>query len=204
MVGTPKTRRLCSLGSCYSHGTGVVQNETEALRWYRLAADQGKSEGQFNVDVFYNDGIGVVQNNAGAVRWHRLAADQGDADAQQNLGRHYVYGTGVARDNAAALRWYHLAADQGHAAAQFNIGIEVHQMLRKRHSLDSGVIQDEAEDMRWHHLHVATADQDPRGRSTALGGTTSKFKGLGVVEDEAEAARSRNNSTKDLSEYLLL
>jgi hypothetical protein len=69
MVGTPKTRYTRSAASGpapLTHGTGVVSNETEALRWYRLAADQGNSEGQFNVDVFYNDGIGVVQDNAGA------------------------------------------------------------------------------------------------------------------------------------------
>ncbi len=70
----------------YDNGQGVPEDDAEAVRWYRLAADQGNATAQFNLGVMYDTGRGVPQDDAEAVRWYRLAADQGDADAQFNLG----------------------------------------------------------------------------------------------------------------------
>jgi hypothetical protein len=94
----------------------------EAVKWFRLAADQGDVQAQFKLGVMYGDGRGVAQDHAEAVKWFRLAADQGDAGAQINLGLIYSIGRGVAQDHAEAVKWYRLAADQGHASAQHNLG----------------------------------------------------------------------------------
>ena len=37
----------CSLGLCYMHGEGVERDLKEAVRYYRLAADQGHVVAQF-------------------------------------------------------------------------------------------------------------------------------------------------------------
>ena len=66
----------------YANGQGVPQNYAEAVKWYRLAADQGNATAQFNLALMYANGQGVPQNYAEAVKWYRLAADQGDAEAQ--------------------------------------------------------------------------------------------------------------------------
>jgi hypothetical protein len=105
------------LGVCYERGTGVVQDEAEAVRWYRLAADQGNARAQVNLGVRYQNGTGVAQDAAEAVRWYRLAADQGHAEAQYNVGTVYQNGAGVPQDSAEAARWFRLAADQGNALA---------------------------------------------------------------------------------------
>jgi hypothetical protein len=133
-----------SLGACYEDGTGVPQDDAEAVRWYRLAADQGHAKARFNIGVFYKNGTGVVQDDAEAVRWCRLAADQGHAKAQFNIGVCYENGTGVAQDDAEALRWYRLAAEQGNAGAQFNIGVFYKKGIV--------VVQDDAEALRWWRL----------------------------------------------------
>jgi TPR repeat protein len=104
-----------SLGLCYQNGTGVDQDHTEAVRLYRLAADQGHALAQRNLGGCYDTGTGVDQDHAEAVRLYRLAADQGDSDAQFNLGRCFENGTGVDQDHAEAVRLYRLAADQGDA-----------------------------------------------------------------------------------------
>ena len=65
---------------------GVPQNYAEALKWYRLAADQGDASAQYNLGVMYDNGQGVPQNYAEALKWYRLAADQGNASAQHSLG----------------------------------------------------------------------------------------------------------------------
>jgi TPR repeat protein len=37
-----------SAGCCYEQGTGVAQNRQEAVRYYKLAADQGLAGAQYN------------------------------------------------------------------------------------------------------------------------------------------------------------
>ena len=59
------------------NGYGVLQDDAEAVRWYRLAADQGHAKAQYNLGVMYDNGDGVPQDYAEAVSWYRLAADQG-------------------------------------------------------------------------------------------------------------------------------
>ena len=63
----------------------------EAVKWYRLAAEQGNARAQYNLGYAYDNGEGVEQDYVEAVKWFRLAAEQGNADAQYNLG--YAYAT---------------------------------------------------------------------------------------------------------------
>ena len=89
------------------------QDDVEAVRWYRLAAEQGDARAQFELGFRYEAGRGVPQDDAEAIRWYRAAADQGEAFAQNNLGMKYGQGRGVPQDDAEAIRWYRAAADQG-------------------------------------------------------------------------------------------
>ena len=63
-----------------------LEDDAEAVRWYRLAAEQGDASAQYSLGVMYDFGRGVLEDDAEAVRWYRLAAEQGDADAQNRLG----------------------------------------------------------------------------------------------------------------------
>ena len=65
----------------YRDGRGVPQDDAEAVRWYRLAADQGLADAQFSLGVMYAIGDGVPKDDAEAARWYRLAADQGYVSA---------------------------------------------------------------------------------------------------------------------------
>ena len=114
--------RTPASGSCTPTGDGVPEDDSEAVRWFRLAADQGDAEAQYCLGIMYRNGDGVPQDYAEAVRWLRLAADQGVALAQAILGIMYRKGEGVPQDYAEAARWSRLAADQGLAPAQ---GIDV-------------------------------------------------------------------------------
>ena len=74
------------VADCYLNGTnGVKKNYKEAVKWYRLAAEQGVAEAQFNLGVCYYFGEGVAKNKATAIRWWKKAAAQGNSDAQDNL-----------------------------------------------------------------------------------------------------------------------
>jgi TPR repeat protein len=95
---------------------GVAQNYKEAMKWYKLAADQGDASSMIHIGRMYADGKGVTKDFAEAIRWHKLAASQeGDENsgwAQSLLGRTYYNGEGVTQDFTEAFKWYKLAADQ--------------------------------------------------------------------------------------------
>jgi hypothetical protein len=134
----------------YENGRGVAKDKAEAVRLYRLAADQGHATAQYNLGWMFENGRGVAKDKAEAVRLYRLAADQGLAAAQYNLGRMFEDGRGVAKDEAEAVRLYRLAADQEYAAAQYNLG-EMYENGR-------GVAKDEAEAVRLYRLAADEGD----------------------------------------------
>ena len=78
-----------NLGMMYENGQGVRQDDAEAVKWYRLAAEQGYAPAQSNLGVMYENGQGVRQDDAEAVKWYQQAAAQGLAEAQSNLGVMY-------------------------------------------------------------------------------------------------------------------
>ena len=46
----------------YRQGEGVPPNDAEALKWFRLAADQGNASAQFFLGLIYQFGRGVPPN----------------------------------------------------------------------------------------------------------------------------------------------
>ena len=185
-----------SLGNLYANVQGVFEgvrkDEAEAVRWYRMAAeqaetlrqlaDQGDAVAQVSLGNLYANvqGVfeGVRKDEAEAVRWYRMAAEQGNAMAQFFLGSMYARGDGVPQDEAEAERWYRMAAEQGDAGAQFFLGVMYA-------TGDLGVQQNEAEAARW--IRTA-AEQGNAEAQVALGGMYA-HGGMGVQQNEAEAAR---------------
>jgi len=89
-----------------------------AVRWYRMAAEHGDADAQFNLGWCYANGDGVTEDPVEAMRRFRMAAEQGHAAAQFIQGLFYANGVGVTKDPAEAVRWYRMAAEQGLAAAK--------------------------------------------------------------------------------------
>jgi TPR repeat protein len=115
----------------YDNGDGVPEDAAEAVRWWRLAAEQGDAMAQSGLGIMYRSGRGVPEDDAEAVRWFRLAAEQGYALPQYFLGNMYDNGDGVPRDNVLAYMWWNLAAAQGNEDAQGNKDIAEQQMTRE-------------------------------------------------------------------------
>ena len=93
------------LGLMYSDGNGVAQNYTEAIKWYRKAAELGYSYGQNNLGTVYENGEGVEKNYTEAIKWYQKAAEQGQVNGEYNLGKMYYYGHGVEKNYAEAIKW---------------------------------------------------------------------------------------------------
>lgn len=49
---------------------------TEAVSWYRKAAEQGDAESQYNLGVCYAKGYGVIENREQAIYWLLKATAQ--------------------------------------------------------------------------------------------------------------------------------
>ena len=108
---------LCRIGDNLTK-----QDCVEAIRWYRLAAEQGNAEAQNDLGVMHLNGMGVREDAAEAARWYRRAAEQGVAIAQFNLACRYVRGDGVEHDDREAVGWLLQAAHQGHVEATAQLG----------------------------------------------------------------------------------
>jgi hypothetical protein len=86
----------------------------EAVKWTRLAAEQGHAEAQYSMGDKYQFGwLGVPQDDKEAAKWYQLAAEQGDAIAQLSLGYMYLKGDGVPQDYKEAVKWFRLVTAQG-------------------------------------------------------------------------------------------
>jgi len=84
-TGITVERAQLNLGQMYSNGLGVLQDNKEAVKWYRLSAEQGDAIAQCNLGGMYNEGQGVPQDYKEAIKYFRLSAEQGNADAQMVL-----------------------------------------------------------------------------------------------------------------------
>jgi TPR repeat protein len=104
------------------HSFQVRRNTDEAVRLFRLAAEQGNADGQNYLGLAQRTrGFGVSVVPKEAARLFYLAAEQGNAGAQNNLGEMYDEGEGVPQDKKEAERWYVKAAKQGDVIAQRNL-----------------------------------------------------------------------------------
>ncbi|MBM4164940.1 MAG: sel1 repeat family protein [Lentisphaerae bacterium] len=196
---------------CYEDGIGVDRDMTEALRWYRDAADQGSVQAQNNLAWIHHQGFGgVPQDIAEALTWYRRAAEQGSIPAQCSLA-----GLLLADENSAdaeAAEWYRRAAEKGSALAQCNLALllmtgrgvprdesQASALFRSAalqkdplaqfnlgylHMTGKGVPQDDAEAVRWYRL---AAEQGFATAQRNLGGMLAV--GRGVPRNDAEAAK---------------
>lgn len=134
---------------------GLSPDDTEALKWFRLAADQGHAQAQANLGYMYANGRAVPRDLAQAAFWYRKAIAEGIANAQNNLANFYLNGEGpIQQDEGEARRLYELAALQGVANSQFNLGI---MLLNGR-----GGPADHSEAIRW--LKAAAGQNEERAR----------------------------------------
>ena len=133
-------RAQCSLGKVDCSNEGLDRDHKRQVHyWFRLAADQGDAEGQWELAVLCHP------DSEEEIYWCKKAAEQGyhaaleylkevedmwkikqrekdelqqaaslgEVLAMAELGERYEEGDGVELDIAQAIHWYRLAAEQG-------------------------------------------------------------------------------------------
>ncbi|MDR3774623.1 MAG: tetratricopeptide repeat protein [Terracidiphilus sp.] len=152
------------------------QRLAQEAQAYRVRAEQGEAEAQYDLARMYSRGRGVPQSYAEALQWYRAAANQNLEKAQYSVGYSYYYGYGTDGDFKEALRWFRLAADQKDPRAEDQIGIA--------YAVGNGVTADYSEAVRWYRL---SADQGYAAAQYNLGWMYAN--GRGVTKDRVEARK---------------
>ena len=106
------------LGLMYSQGHSVLQDISEAAKWYDRASNQDYTPAKWRLAMLYYHGSGLTQNYKKAADLYFSAAKQGDVYSQKTLGVMYSKGFGVPKDNVFAYTWFRIAEYNGFKLAQ--------------------------------------------------------------------------------------
>ena len=69
------------LGNLYAQGEGVLKDVSQAVVWFRKAAEQGLAAAQYELSLLYAEGEGVPLDLIQAHAWSNLATMGGSEDA---------------------------------------------------------------------------------------------------------------------------
>ena len=123
LAGRGSATAEIDLGAMYHDGKGVTQDDTQAVFWFRKAADQGDADGEYRLGLYDYAGVGTPQDYAQAVVLLQKSSDQGDASAMGILAACYDGGHGVPQNYVTAYMWMSLSlagldpSSQAHQAA---------------------------------------------------------------------------------------
>ena len=121
-----------NLGYAYYTGFGVVQNCSEAMKWYRKAAEQADAAGQLNLGIMYKRGTCARRDFGKARQLILKSAEQGYAQAQTLYGLMHGNGDGGPVDLVTAYIWFSRAAAQGDSQAIQSLNICKGKMTPKQ------------------------------------------------------------------------
>ena len=136
---------------------------TQAMLWYRKAADAGYAMAQFAIGNMYELGdCGLTQDMNQALYWYRKSAEQGFASAQYSMAVHYINNE---KNYAEGAIWLRKAAEQGHDKAQFHLGAFYENGL--------GVEKNLEEAKRWYQKSAEQGNEDAKKKILEHGHSTA-------------------------------
>jgi uncharacterized protein len=149
------------LGMVYALGNGVPRDAAEAIKWFRLAADQGDTVAMVSMASAFNRGAGVPRDDVESLKWFRMAAERDSVMGQDGLGYMLAAGQGAAKDEAQAAHWFRKAAERGYSNAQVNLAA----LYRE----GRGVPVDFAQAMAWYQKAAEQGDIRAKNALEELG-----------------------------------
>lgn len=154
------------LGDIFRDGVVIlVKSKPDALRWYRMAADNGDARAMLELQRL---------GDHWALDILRSKAEAGDLEAQKRMAEIYVMGWGVKADAKEAMKWRTRAASQGDVKQQYDLALMYWRG-------DAGK-PDYVEAAKWFRM---LAEQDNKSAQSDLG--RLYYKGQGVQQDMVEA-----------------
>jgi TPR repeat protein len=155
------------LGHIYRQGgNGITADYAKALKWYRMAADQGSGVAQCWIGIMYYRGNGVDKDYGEAVKWLRMSAHAEKyhtmhASALDWMGWMYQNGYGVNQDNVEAVNYYRQGAEKGGASAQYHLGT--------MYETGKGVEKSKEEAVKWYKKAANQGNEKAKKKLLELG-----------------------------------
>jgi TPR repeat protein len=169
------TRAQVLLARIYRDTRNPQRNATEAIAWFRRAADAGNAEAHYWVGVMHAAGDGTDKSMEQALQSWRQSADAGHGPALGALAMAYASGSGVDKDMAEAVRWARLGAQKNDMHSQ--------SVLGRAYLIGAGGLpRNVREFVNWTRR---AALQGERAAQAILGRAYSE--GLGVPQDYVQA-----------------
>ena len=160
----------------------MPKDDTEAIKWYRIAAAQGSTKADEALGHAYRDGWGVDKKDpTEAAKWFHKAAYQGLINSTYNLA--LIYDS--VHDEINASKWYAKALEQANRAAQRG-DTEAQNTLAHICAADGkGVPKNETEALKW---RMKAAEKGHINSQIAL--AYAYFTGIGVPrKDDTKAVK---------------
>lgn len=130
------------LGVCFEYGLGVEENNTEAFKYYNLAAERGYTSAKYRLGLCYKYGTGTTENPSEAYNWFSQAVEDEHSNAQYEVAMMLLEGVGVEKDEEEAVKMLMNIAEDDHDDAQFELG--------NCYLTGRGVPEDEVQAMIWY------------------------------------------------------
>lgn len=109
-----------ALGFAHAQGLlGLSEDQEEAVKWYRAAADEDCGKAYMMLGSCYKHGIGVEASLEESNRMYEEAAARGDPDSIFNLG----LSASQANDMETAVKWYRKGSEVGSIACKINLAM---------------------------------------------------------------------------------
>ncbi|KAF9102204.1 hypothetical protein BGX27_011127 [Mortierella sp. AM989] len=176
-AGKGDTAAQTILGYLHLYGIGVLSDNTKAVEWLQMAANEGFAIAQSDLGrILLTGEMGVPQDHSKALDLLEAAANQGDTDACTLLGQMNLAGEYVEENDEEAMRWFRKAAEGGSTQAQYRVG----QMYYS----GWGVEQNYTECRKF--MIMATSQELPA--AYLMLGYLYRF-GRGVPQDDSEAVK---------------
>lgn len=168
------------------NGQGVPENDLEAVKWFRLSAEQGYVPAERELGLIYGGrqviyhlfGSGPRQDLKEAAKWYRRAPEHGDAKAQLDLAVFYWNGHGVRQSWSEGTKWLGLAAESGNTTAQ--------DKLSWAYFSAKGVPRNDVEAYKWLDIAIALGEAD---RTVSVQTKQERLEGLQVITKSLKPAQ---------------
>ena len=107
----------------YSNGEGVEQNDQEAYKWIKKAAEAKDPYSYGALGIMYYQGIGTAIDLKEAYRIAKIGAEYEDPKAMALLARMYREGKGVSKSIIDSFEWQKKAAEKGFVSSFIWLGV---------------------------------------------------------------------------------
>lgn len=155
------SRALFEMGVRFSEGRGVQRDATQALQWFRIAAERGHAPSIYRVANLLERGQGVPRDLREAVRLYQRAAELGNRKAMHNLAALFASGAEGRADYDRAFPLFERAAEHGLVDSQYNLAV--------LHVNGLGTRQNLVEAYRWFAIGANNGDREAARKRDEIG-----------------------------------